>query len=288
MSTSPEFIEKQVDNFTKPILFNSMGYLSKNGAYYDIEKSVTFVKNLTAFKNWYTKTLEQFGDAFKNVKILEIYPFVNETRPLGFVMIDADIYYNGVQVPGAAFIRGGAVAMLTIIVDEANNTEYVVTTIQPRVPGSDPKYEEIPAGMIDSAQNFIGVAAKEMKEETGIEIKENDLISLGKMYPSIGGCDEFINLYYVTKMMKTDEIQELQGKLTGNMEENESIALHIQTMDEFKTALKNGIITDSKAMSAYAQYILKLSEISTGGGRKTRRRKNGKKIIRNTRNVKRK
>lgn len=179
-------------------------------------------------------------------------------------MIDATVSYNGTPVPGAAFLRGGAVAILTMIKDATSNNMYVVNTIQPRVPGSDAQCEEIPAGMIDSANNFAGVAAKEMQEETGMEIKKEELNKIGEMYPSIGGCDEFIILYRVIKEMDSAKIKELQGKLAGNLEEDEVITLKVRTMEDFESALKNGEIKDAKAMSAYAQDIL--NPIMTGGG----------------------
>lgn len=34
---------------------------------------------------------------------------------------------------------------------------------------------EIPAGMLDESDNFSGVAAKEIKEETGISIEHNEM-----------------------------------------------------------------------------------------------------------------
>lgn len=54
---------------------------------------------------------------------------------------------------------------------------------------------ECPAGMLDEDGNFIGVAAKELKEETGLEIEEKKLIPLGSIYPSPGGCDEEVILF---------------------------------------------------------------------------------------------
>jgi hypothetical protein len=133
---------------------------------------------------------------------------------------------------------------------------YVVNTLQPRVPGSSTMFEEIPAGMIDNSQNFGGVAAKELQEETGITINMSELQKIGEMYPSIGGCDEYIILYRVLKKMEPAQIKELQGKFTGNLEENETITLKVRTVADFENALKTGQIQDAKAMSAYAQHIL--------------------------------
>lgn len=56
---------------------------------------------------------------------------------------------------------------------------------------------EVPAGMIDENGNFIGVAAKELQEETGIIVKEENLNFLGSFYSSPGGSDEEVLMYFV-------------------------------------------------------------------------------------------
>lgn len=61
--------------------------------------------------------------------------------------------------------------------------------------------EEIPAGMIDEDGNFKGVAAKELEEETGIKIELKELVDLGSIFPSSGGCDEEIFLYAINKTL---------------------------------------------------------------------------------------
>jgi ADP-sugar diphosphatase len=278
-----QFIEQNIDGFNKPVFFNPKGYLSKGGKYYTLEESIHFVKTLPAFKNWFEKTDNNFREGFESVNILEIYPFVNYDKPIGFVMIDAKVKYNGVYVPGAAFLRGGAVAILTILEDKTNNNMYVVNTLQPRVPGSFPMFEEIPAGMIDNSQNFGGVAAKELNEETGITIHMSELQKIGEMYPSVGGCDEYIILYRVVKRMEHEKINELQGKYTGNLEENETIILKVRTFADFANALKTGEIQDAKAMSAYAQHILNPIPSIIGGRFKIKNTKNTKKYKRKNR-----
>jgi ADP-sugar diphosphatase len=79
---------------------------------------------------------------------------------------------------------------------------------------------------------FAGVAAKEMKEETGLVLQEHELIDLcalaygepGGMgssaadaklypgvYPSAGGCDEFLKIFLYQKQITREELGELQG-----------------------------------------------------------------------------
>lgn len=70
----------------------------------------------------------------------------------------------------------------------------MILTKQYRVPVGQYMLE-CPAGMLDEEGSFVGVAAKELNEETGITIEEKDLIPLGSIYPSPGGCDEEVVLF---------------------------------------------------------------------------------------------
>ena len=60
-------------------------------------------------------------------------------------------------------------------------------------------FTETPAGMLDESGNFVGTAAQEVHEETGIEIQYDELIPLGNMFPSPGGSDEEIIMYGIEK-----------------------------------------------------------------------------------------
>jgi ADP-sugar diphosphatase len=109
--------------------------------------------------------------------------------------------------------------------------------------------------MLDDSGDFVGVAAKELEEETGIKLSAADLTDmtaltydsplpqhpddvgakvirdksspLKGMYPSAGGSDEFIRLMLHEKEVSQDELEALQGKLTGCAEEGEKIVLEI-------------------------------------------------------------
>ena len=110
-------------------------------------------------------------------------------------------------VPGIVFLRGDAVAILPVITSESQ--QFVLVTEQVRVPIGQ-KFLEIPAGMTDGDGNLSGVAIKELQEETGISsINAHDLVSLGQIVPSPGGCDEKLHLYLLKLQFTDAQIAEM-------------------------------------------------------------------------------
>jgi len=125
---------------------------------------------------------------------------------MGFVKFKGDITdEQGRVIPSIVFMRGASVGMLIVITCEEDKRQYTVLTVQPRVPTGKYALEELPAGMLDASGSFVGAAAKELQEETGIIVKEKDLIDLTEkafkgtaynhVYPSAGGCDEILRLF---------------------------------------------------------------------------------------------
>ena len=127
---------------------------------------------------------------------------------------------------------------------------------------------ELPAGMLDDAGTFAGAAAKEIAEETGLEIPANNLINMTELalprtssgeeeehlqqavYPSPGGCDEFVPIFLWRKRVPREQLQQWQGKLTGLRDHGEKITLILAPLDEmWKTGAR-----DAKALAAYALY----------------------------------
>lgn len=150
------------------------------------------------------------------------------------------------------FMRGGAVTILIVLI--CNGKKYVLTTLQRRWAIPDSHYEEIPAGMLDGSGNFLGVATKELEEETGININKSDLVDLGELvgsgvfYPSPGACDEFMKVYLYQTHISDADLTSFQNKLTGNYAEGESITLNVRPLEEIVK------LTDSKALVAYTWY----------------------------------
>jgi len=167
---------------------------------------------------------------------------------VGFIKLNCEAYFNNKSVPGIVFIRGASVSILIILI-LPNGEKHTLLVVQPRIAIGCSSYIEAVAGMMDENGNFVGVAAKEIKEETGLDIVERDLIPLGGIYPSPGGCDEYIKLYAYECNISEEEFAELQGKATGCIEEGEQIILKTIPCCEIINS------EDPKLLCAWLKYI---------------------------------
>jgi 8-oxo-dGTP pyrophosphatase MutT (NUDIX family) len=209
---------------------------------------------------WVSK-LDQTQIEIRSITISDIDWFSAKPDPkkLGFVKVSVDSTdkTTGKKIlSNIVFIRGDAVAILIIVkVKSARGriTEHVLLCEQMRLPTGG-RRREICAGMMDSEGNIASVALKEIEEETGFKIQNvNELISLGSMYPSQGGCDEEIHLYSWTTMITEEEFEGKMSCVFGNSIEGEEIKLSFVPMKEFrKTVLTE--IKDSKAETAVRRY----------------------------------
>jgi hypothetical protein len=119
--------------------------------------------------------------------------------------------------------------------------KHVLFTMQPQVPAGRLQFVELPAGMVDG-ETFRGMAATEMKDELDLEILEDRLINLTKlaipeknvnkpgettpraMFPSAGGCDEYIQIFLYEITVPKAQLKKLTGKLTGQRDEEEKVS----------------------------------------------------------------
>jgi ADP-sugar diphosphatase len=249
------------------------------------------VLDFPAFKTW-LRTLQHslslqrsqpkhpFHKTPYSLKLIEIQSvdFFGGSR-LGFLKLKADVSNDaGEKFPGSVFMRGGSVAMLIILTPSStlsdNNAsgkpeEYAILTVQPRIPAGSLNFIELPAGMIDDSGTFAGAAAKEIAEETGLEISSEELIDLTQLtsgfnadgddsgehlqtgiYPSPGGSDEFIPIFMARKSLPKKEIEKLRGKLTGLRDHGEKITLKIVKLEDvWKFGWRDG-----KTLAAMALY----------------------------------
>ena len=128
--------------------------------------------------------------------------------------------------------------------------------------------------MLDDSGTFAGAAAKEIAEETGLEIPASELLNLTELalhpasssdqtaatnegerlqqavYPSPGGSDEFISIFLWQKRLPPEEMREFEGRLTGLREGGEKITLRIVRLEE----LWRIGARDAKTLAGWALY----------------------------------
>uniref|UniRef100_A0A2N9H951 Nudix hydrolase domain-containing protein n=1 Tax=Fagus sylvatica TaxID=28930 RepID=A0A2N9H951_FAGSY len=183
---------------------------------------------------------------------------------VGFLKFKAEIFYKetGKKVPGIVFARGAAVAILILL--ESEGETYVVLTEQVRVPVGK-LILELPAGMLDDDKgDFVGTAAREVEEETGIHLDLENMVDLTaflepstgcRVFPSPGGCDEEISLFLYQQHVEKEIIMQLQGKETGLRDHGELIKVRVVP---YKKLWR--MTADSKVLMAIALYEMAMRE----------------------------
>lgn len=151
------------------------------------------------------------------------------------------------------------------IPSDTEDEKYVILTLQPRIPAGSLSLAELPAGMLDDTGTFAGGAAKEIEEETGLAVPTNELIDMTELalssptsddeehlqkgvYPSPGGCDEFVPIFLWQKRIPREQMKEWQGKLTGLRDHGEKITLILCPLEEVWRQ------RDAKILSGWALY----------------------------------
>ncbi|KAL2262528.1 hypothetical protein VTK26DRAFT_1058 [Humicola hyalothermophila] len=213
------------------------------------------------------------------VQAYDLFGRVPHTR-LGFLKLTSHVANAaGETLPASVFLRGPAVAMLVMLIPEDDGAgpgegkkvgeeeeRYVLLTVQPRIAAGSLEFVELPAGMVDEEGEFVGTAAREIQEELGMEIDKDALVCLSDLveggdgagtnepplpkgvYPSAGGCDEYIPIYMHERRIPRAQLAEWEGKLTGLREHGEKITLKLVKMkDLWKVGAR-----DAKALAAVA------------------------------------
>ncbi|OHS95629.1 hydrolase, NUDIX family protein [Tritrichomonas foetus] len=139
-------------------------------------------------------------------------------------------------------MSGGSASIIVLIKCIETNDIYTVLVQQPRI-GSGGLQFEYPAGLTDDSTDFRSTAARELEEECGISLNENDLENeLLNISEMVNGNDdkyftnakmffEATSMFLVRKKMKFSQIKELEGRY-GGVDEEEQITNHIFLFDE--------------------------------------------------------
>lgn len=106
---------------------------------------------------------------------------------------------------------------------------------------------EIPAGKVESGEERINTAKRELEEETGYTTQQLSL--LNEFYVSPGFCDEYISLYYTDTLIASNML---------SPDEDEFVNHHWLTLDEALQWIDEGRIEDAKTIIAILNYQLKM------------------------------
>lgn len=149
-----------------------------------------------------------------------------------FSLLDVDVQApEGYKLPHILFIRGHACIIVPEIINSDNGERAFLMVRQYRI-GNGRISLEFPAGMLDEAYDDPeGIALKELREETGLTIKKEELFLLSDkpLYSSAGASDEAIYFYGCTLQRDTSVFEKLKNAKTGVAEENEHISVELLT-----------------------------------------------------------
>jgi len=219
---------------------------------FEIKTQLPIIVEAPKFKK-FINSLDKNILEIKGIQINSVKWFCNPKSPdptkLGFLYLEmfAMDKRNDKPVPGVVFLRGDAVAVYLRV--RYNDKTYVVVTKQLRGPVGSIVLE-IPAGMMDDSDSFVGVAMKEITEETGLVAPSKESLTyLTEIWPSPGGCDEAIKLFYLEVDIDEEKFNKMQSETYGAEKENESIQLILVSEEDYEDVLMT--MGDVKAFTAH-------------------------------------
>jgi 8-oxo-dGTP pyrophosphatase MutT (NUDIX family) len=192
------------------------------------------------YTNWQNQVKEH------QIKINEVQElYVHHAQKDGSILyallkIDADTP-EGTKLNPICFLKGDAVSILVVLIDQETNDKYVLLVKQRRICDGSYTYEH-PAGMIDEGEHSPAeVAAREVGEEAQLDVKPDELKPLfdKPLFSATATSDEALHFFYVERRMPVVDIQALSGRSTGEEGENEHTKLHVATFPEAHKLVAN-------------------------------------------------
>jgi ADP-sugar diphosphatase len=179
------------------------------------------------YRAW-KRAVEANGCVIRQVELLADLP--KRDGSLLFALIKARVEDPaGRPLPAYALLRGHAVVIVTEVANLGTGERKFLMLRQRRI-GNGAETLEFPAGMVDeNVDDPAAVALKELHEETGLEIRRDQLIRLCErpLYTSSGLNDEAIHFYGCSLELPPERYAELDGGQRGEEEEGEFIRLEL-------------------------------------------------------------
>jgi ADP-sugar diphosphatase len=228
-----------------------------------LEQYLEAMKLSPKWREWVDQVKEQGDIDLRSFTLTDIN-FFGPVAPekLGFFKGHCDAYDAVTKekiVSNIVFGRGGCVACLVICTAEIDGVKkrLVPMTEQIRMASGGRRIEAM-AGMLDaSTREFRGPVVKELEEEFGIKITETDSrlkrLPGKKAWPSPGGCDEAIHLFYMELDITREKYEEMCTRTYGQGDDW-GIRIRFYDYDTFDDTLNE--IGDFKAGEMWRRYQL--------------------------------
>lgn len=183
------------------------------------------------YRAW-KRIVEANGCVIRGVELLADLP--KRDGSLLFALIKARVEDPaGRPLPAYALLRGHAVVIVTEVANRESGERKFLMLRQRRI-GNGAETLEFPAGMVDeNVDDPAAVALKELREETGLEARRDQLIRLcdRPLYTSSGLDDEAIHYYGCSLDLPPDQYHALEGGIRGEADEGEHIRLELWDHD---------------------------------------------------------
>jgi len=192
----------------------------------------------TKYKRW-VALLKENGLNIHGIK--ERYTKFRAEDDLLFALVELDATTpEGHKIPPVCFIKGEIVSVLVCLVDEATGEKYNLLVKQRRICNGANIYEQV-AGMVDRDDDPLDVAVKEVEEETGVEVRHDQVHRLNDelLFSTTGTSDEAMHFFYTELTMSKEQIWSYHAQNTGESGEHEHIVTHVCTFPEAKKLITN-------------------------------------------------
>lgn len=152
-----------------------------------------------------------------------------------FALLEADVRdESGHKLPSWVFLRGDACVIVPLVRNTRTGEERFLMVEQRRI-GHGGLSLEFPAGMLDrNVDDALGVAQRELEEETGLHVSDDQLKPLWPrpMYSSSGGSDEAIHFFGCIVEIDDKTYHAFDGSVLGEKLENEHLTVRLKTRTE--------------------------------------------------------
>lgn len=198
-------------------------------------------QNQLSFKvSVWRQTVEHAGCSIEAIK--ELHQITKKNGSPLFSLLDTKVTSpEGKPLPNIVFIRGNATVVVPLLTNMETGEKRFLMVRQFRI-GSGALSLEFPAGMLDDENDTPAtIASKELFEETGLDVEEQQLYPLwpSPLYSSAGASDEAI-YYFGCRVQLTDkEFNSFRNRYRENSGEHEFITVSLLTREEAESQINS-------------------------------------------------